>query len=157
MSYTQIIRKQIIKSDIESIWKFMSSPRNLDEITPKWMNFEITSKNTNQNMYPGMIITYNVTPFLNLKMVWITEITHIEDHILFIDEQRIGPYKMWHHEHRFEQVDDGILMTDTITYVPPFGLFGMLANHLFIKKRITKIFDYRKNILEKIKYIYTSI
>ncbi len=150
MSYTQIIRKQIIKSDIESIWKFMSSPRNLDEITPKWMNFEITSKNTNQNMYPGMIITYNVTPFLNLKMVWITEITHIEDHILFIDEQRIGPYKMWHHEHRFEQVDDGILMTDTITYVPPFGLFGMLANHLFIKKRITKIFDYRKNILEKI-------
>lgn len=150
MSYTQIIRKQIIKSDIESIWKFMSSPKNLDEITPIWMNFEITSKNTNQNMYPGMIITYNVTPFLNLKMVWITEITHIEDHILFIDEQRIGPYKMWHHEHRFEQVGDGILMTDTITYVPPFGLFGMLANHLFIKKRITKIFDYRKNILEKI-------
>ncbi len=150
MSYTQIIRKQIIKSDIESIWKFMSSPKNLDEITPIWMNFEITSKNTNQNMYPGMIITYNVTPFLNLKMVWITEITHIEDHILFIDEQKIGPYKMWHHEHRFEQVDDGILMTDTITYVPPFGLLGMLANHLFIKKRITKIFDYRKNILEKI-------
>tara|TARA_B100001142_G_C14322989_1_gene651191 strand:- start:1883 stop:2275 length:393 start_codon:yes stop_codon:yes gene_type:complete len=128
----------------------MSSPKNLDEITPIWMNFEITSKNTNQNMYPGMIITYNVTPFLNLKMVWITEITHIEDHILFIDEQKIGPYKMWHHEHRFEQVDDGILMTDTITYVPPFGLLGMLANHLFIKKRITKIFDYRKNILEKI-------
>jgi ligand-binding SRPBCC domain-containing protein len=128
----------------------MSSPRNLDEITPKWMNFEITSKNTNQNMYPGMIITYNVTPFLNLKMVWITEITHIEDHILFIDEQRIGPYKMWHHEHRFEQVDDGILMTDTITYVPPFGLFGILVNHLFIKNRITNIFDYRKNILEKI-------
>jgi len=150
MSYTQIIRKQTIKSDIDSIWKFISSPKNLELITPKWMNFKVTSKNTDQNMYPGMIITYNITPFLNLKMVWITEITHIEDHKLFIDEQRIGPYKMWHHEHRFDQIDDGIIMTDTITYVPPFGLLGMVANILFIKKRIKKIFDHRQYIIEKI-------
>jgi len=150
MSYTQIIRKQTIKSDIDSIWKFISSPKNLELITPKWMNFKVTSKNIDQNMYPGMIITYNITPFLNLKMVWITEITHIEDHKLFIDEQRIGPYKMWHHEHRFDQIDDGIIMTDTITYVPPFGLLGMVANILFIKKRIKKIFDHRQYIIEKI-------
>ena len=150
MPYTQIIRKQIIKKDINDLWDFMSSPNNLEEITPKWMQFQITSNNVQKKMYPGMIISYKVTPFLSIAIKWVTEITHVKEKEFFVDEQRIGPYKIWHHEHRFEEKEEGILMTDTITYIPPFGLLGKVANYLFIKKRINQIFDYRYEMLAKL-------
>ncbi len=150
MIYTQIIKKQLLKSDIETVWDFMSSPSNLQKITPKWMLFQITSNNESQKMYPGMIISYKVTPVLSIPMTWVTEITHVKNKLFFVDEQRIGPYKMWHHEHIFEIQNNGVLMKDIITYVPPFGLLGRIANILFIKKRINYIFDYRKKILDQI-------
>ena len=150
MSYTQIIRSQVIKKDIDEIWDFISSPKNLETITPKSMKFQIISNNTDQKMYPGMIIAYKVTPFLSIPMNWITEITHVKEKKFFVDEQRIGPYKMWHHEHKFEQIDEGVLMTDIITYIPPFGLLGRISNYIFIKKRINQIFNYRYEILNKI-------
>jgi len=150
MIYTQIIKEQLLKSDIETVWDFMSSPSNLQKITPKWMLFKITSSNENQKMYPGMIISYKVTPILSIPMTWVTEITHVKNKLFFVDEQRIGPYKMWHHEHIFEIQNNGVLMKDVITYVPPFGILGRIANLLFIRKRINYIFDYRKKILDKI-------
>ena len=150
MAYTQIIRTQIIKKDINDLWDFMSSPKNLQRITPKWMGFKITSNNSNKTMYPGMIISYKVTPFLSIPIKWVTEITHVKEKKFFIDEQRIGPYKIWHHEHMFEQKEEGILMTDTIIYIPPFGVLGRIANYLFIKRRINRIFDYRSDILEEL-------
>ena len=148
MAYTQIIRKQIIKSDINTLWNFISSPENLEKITPKWMSFEITSKNLSKKMYAGMIISYKVKPVLNIPMKWITEITHVQEKEYFVDEQRLGPYKMWHHEHKLEKTKEGILMTDIITYIPPFGVFGRIINYFFIKKRVNKIFDYRYSVLD---------
>lgn len=150
MACTQIIRKQILKKDIKEIWDFMSSPSNLENITPKSMDFQILSKNTDQKMYPGMIIKYKVTPLLYIPMTWVTEITHVKEKKYFVDEQRIGPYKMWHHEHIFEQKNEGILMTDIITYVPPFGVVGSISNFIFIKNKINKIFDYRQEVLNRI-------
>tara|TARA_B100001142_G_scaffold225013_1_gene223178 strand:+ start:46 stop:510 length:465 start_codon:yes stop_codon:yes gene_type:complete len=150
MKHTQIIRKQLIRSNINDLWLFMSSPENLQVITPTWMDFKITSNNNKQKMYPGMIITYKVTPLLGIPLNWMTEITHIKKHEIFVDEQRIGPYKIWHHQHIFEKKEDGILMTDIITYSLPFGLLGSLVNKLFVKKRVHKIFDYRNNIVEEI-------
>lgn len=150
MSYSQIIRKQLIRTDINKLWDFMSSPKNLKKITPSYMQFNITSKNSNKEMYAGMILSYKVTPLLNYPLEWVTEITHIKEKVFFVDEQRIGPYKMWHHEHIFEIKKDGILMTDIITYIPPFGLLGRVANQLFIKRRINEIFDYRENVLNQI-------
>ena len=150
MSYSQIIRKQLIRTDINKLWGFMSSPKNLKKITPSYMQFNITSKNSNKEMYAGMILSYKVTPLLNYPLEWVTEITHIKEKVFFVDEQRIGPYKMWHHEHIFEIKKDGILMTDIITYIPPFGLLGRAANQLFIKRRINEIFDYRQNVLNQI-------
>ena len=147
--HTQIIKKQLIKTDIDNLWDFMSSPKNLDTITPKEMKFNIKSNNGNKKMYEGMIITYTVTPLLNIPLNWITEITHIKNKY-FVDEQRIGPYKMWHHEHIFEQKEDGILMTDIITYVPPMGVLGKIANFLFINKKVNNIFDYRKKIIDQL-------
>ena len=148
--YTQIIKKQLIKTDIESLWDFMSSPKNLDRITPKEMKFNIKSKNKDQKMYEGMIITYTVTPLLNIPLNWVTEITHIKKNKYFVDEQRLGPYKMWHHEHIFEEKENGILMTDIITYAPPMGVLGDIANKLFINKKVHNIFNYRKKIIDQI-------
>ena len=67
----------------------------------------------------------------------------------FIDEQRLGPYKMWHHQHFFEEKDGGILMTDIITYIPPFGILGDIANTLLIKKQLKGIFDYRFKVMDE--------
>ena len=150
MAHTQIIREQLIKTNIDDLWNFMSSPKNLQKITPKYMGFIITSNNKNEIMYPGMIISYKVTPFLKIPLNWITEITHVKEKKFFVDEQRLGPYKMWHHEHIFEIKDNGVLMKDIITYIPPLGILGKLSNYLFINKRVNEIFDYRNSVLDQI-------
>ena len=146
----QIIREQIVKTNIDDLWRFISSPKNLGKITPNYMQFNIVSKNKDEVMYPGMIIEYRVTPLLNIPLKWITEITHVKEKEFFVDEQRVGPYKMWHHEHIFEIKENGILMRDIITYIPPFGLLGKLANYLFIKNKVNQIFDYRNKIINEI-------
>ncbi|MAW21324.1 MAG: hypothetical protein CMD16_02870 [Flavobacteriales bacterium] len=150
MAYTQIIREQLVKTNIDDLWSFMSSPKNLQKITPQNMGFIITSKNKDEVMYPGMIISYKVTPILNIPLTWITEITHVKEKNFFVDEQRVGPYKMWHHEHIFKVQDNGVLMKDIITYIPPFGILGKLANYLFINKRVNEIFDFRNKVLDQI-------
>ena len=150
MAAFQFKREQIINSDIDTIWDFVSSPKNLKEITPSYMLFQITSDNLDQKMYPGMIILYKVSPVLKIPLSWATEITHVKEKKFFVDEQRLGPYKIWHHEHHFEEIEDGVLMKDIVTYVPPFGLIGSLANSLFIRKKVNHIFDYREKVLERI-------
>ena len=150
MSYTQIIREQLVKTNINELWRFMSSPKNLQKITPQYMGFNITSKNDDEIIYPGMIISYKVTPIMNIPLTWVTEITHVKEKEIFVDEQRIGPYKIWHHEHIFKIQDNGVLMKDIITYIPPLGILGKLANHLLINKRVNHIFDYRNKMIEKI-------
>ena len=150
MIHTQIKRAQIIKTDIDTLWEFMSSPNNLKKITPKRMSFNITSKNHNEAIYPGMIITYKVTPILWIRMNWMTEITHVKKNKYFVDEQRIGPYKLWHHEHRFKAVKEGVLVEDIITYVPPLGLLGEIINKIFILNKVNRIFDYRRDMLIKL-------
>ena len=150
MACSQIIRTQHLKTDIQTLWDFVSSPVNLNEITPKDMQFQFISNNKDQKMYPGMIILYKVSPVLKIPLSWATEITHVKEKKFFVDEQRLGPYKIWHHEHHFEEIEDGVLMKDIVTYVPPFGLIGSLANSLFISKKVNHIFDYREKVLERI-------
>ena len=150
MSCSQIIREQHLKTDIQTIWDFVSSPSNLNEITPKDMQFQFISNNKDQKMYPGMIILYKVSPLFKIPLSWATEITHVNEKKFFVDEQRLGPYKIWHHEHHFEKTDDGVLMKDIVTYVPPFGIVGSIANSLFIRRKVNQIFDYREKVLERI-------
>ncbi len=150
MSCSQIIREQYLKTDIQTIWDFVSSPSNLNEITPKDMQFQFISNNKDQKMYPGMIILYKVSPLFKIPLSWATEITHVNEKKFFVDEQRLGPYKIWHHEHHFEKTDDGVLMKDIVTYVPPFGIVGSIANSLFIRRKVNQIFDYREKVLERI-------
>ena len=101
-------------------------------------------------MYEGMIITYKVTPLLNIPLSWMTEITHVKEKKFFVDEQRLGPYKMWHHQHIFEKCEQGVIMKDIITYIPPFNFIGRIANTIFIEKKVNDIFDYRKKVLDEL-------
>jgi ligand-binding SRPBCC domain-containing protein len=149
MAFYQLVKTQKLPVSIGEIWDFISSPANLKEITPEYMGFVVTSNTGLGKMYPGMIITYKVSPMFNIKMNWMTEITHVKDLEYFVDEQRIGPYAMWHHQHKIEPIEGGVLMTDIITYQPPMGFLGAIANLLFIKRQLQEIFDYRKIALEK--------
>jgi len=142
--------KQVLKSDLNTVWDFMSSPANLAKITPSYMGFHILGDAAPEKMYAGQIIEYYVTPVAGIKMHWVTEITHVQDKAYFVDEQRFGPYSFWHHKHFLKEVPGGIEMTDILHYKVPFGFLGKIVNALFIKKKINEIFEYRYNKLEKL-------
>lgn len=149
MAFYQLKKEQFIKASLDEVWGFISAPKNLKEITPPHMGFDITSDNHNEPMYQGMIISYIVKPMFNIPTTWVTEITNVVDKKYFVDEQRIGPYTMWHHQHILEEVDGGILMKDIVTYQPPMGFLGVIANKLFIKNQLEQIFKYRFIAAEK--------
>lgn len=149
MAFYQFTKTQKLPVSCNEIWDFISSPENLKKITPAHMGFSVTSNSGEKKMYPGMIISYKVSPLLNIQLNWVTEITHVKELEYFVDEQRIGPYSMWHHQHKIEPIDGGVLMTDIVTYQPPLGILGAIANSLLIKKQLQEIFDYRTIALEK--------
>lgn len=135
---------QQIPISIDEAWDFFSNPKNLAQITPANMGFNIISKHHGEKMYPGQVIEYTVKPVLNIPLYWMTEITHVEDKKYFVDEQRHGPYSMWHHQHHFEAVEGGVKMTDIVHYKMPFWFLGDIANSLFVKKQLKEIFVYRR-------------
>jgi ligand-binding SRPBCC domain-containing protein len=138
---------QRLPVSLDAAWDFFSSPVNLKEITPDDLGFNIISKHHGEKMYAGQIIEYTVKPVLGIPLYWMTEITHVEDKKYFVDEQRYGPYSMWHHQHHFKVVEAGVEMTDIIHYKLPFWFLGDVANALFIKKQLKKIFDYRYKVV----------
>lgn len=132
---------------IDKAWSFFSNPGNLAKITPPDMKFTITN-NIEDNIYSGMIITYKVSPLFDFSVNWVTEIICAEKPNYFIDEQRFGPYKFWHHRHLFREIQDGTLMMDEVLYALPFGVIGQTLNYLLVKNKLKKIFKYRKEILK---------
>ncbi len=149
MAVYLIQQSQIIPATMDEVWQFISSPANLKHITPEYMGFDIVTPNLPEKMYPGMIITYKVSPLLGIKTTWVTEITHVLEGKYFVDEQRVGPYKMWHHQHHIKPVDKGVLMTDIVHYQPPLGFLGAMANRIIIRKKLNEIFSYRTERLEE--------
>lgn len=148
MALFQLKTTQVIPANIDVVWNFISSPRNLKEITPDYMGFDITSHPTDK-MYPGQIIKYEVSPLLGIKMNWVTEITHVRNKRFFVDEQRMGPYKIWHHQHHLEETEEGVKMTDIVSYAPPFGILGKWLNRFVIRKKLNEIFEYRHKKIEE--------
>jgi len=140
--------KVILKASIEEVWDFFSSPANLKKITPPAMGFNIITGGDGK-MYPGQIISYKVKPVARIPLTWVTEITHVEQLKFFVDEQRFGPYSMWHHEHHFREVEQGVEMTDIVTYVLPFGFLGRIAHALFVKNKVQQIFEYRSKVMNQ--------
>lgn len=149
MKLYQLKKSQKLFIPIETAWKFFSNPANLSKITPPWLNFEVKTE-LPEKMYAGIIITYLVRPLLNIPQTWVTEITHVNEPNYFVDEQRYGPYKLWHHQHIFKKTEDGgVIMEDIVSYVVPFGILGRIMNILVISKKINEIFNYRKIVLEE--------
>ena len=138
----QFKTKQIIPTDINTCWDFFSSPSNLKLITPPYMGFYVKTS-VPDSMYEGLIIAYTVKPLLGIPVEWVTEITHINKGSFFVDEQRIGPYKLWHHEHHFKEVAEGIEMIDIVSYELPFGKLGKLIEPFLVAPKLKEIFDYR--------------
>jgi len=150
MNFYSIKGTQHLPISLEQAWDFFSSPNNLSKITPPEMDFVITSdKKDGEKMYAGQIITYVLKPMLGIPVKWMTEITHVKEGEYFIDEQRFGPYRLWHHKHSFKKTPTGVEMNDEVNYVLPFGILGSIAHALFIRNRVEHIFDYRTKVLEK--------
>ena len=149
MKIYQINTKQNLPISVKEAWEFLSSPNNLAEITPKYMNFKILS-GANKSIFAGQIIQYKVTPVLGITLKWVTEITHVKQNEYFVDEQRFGPYSFWHHKHFIKEIDGGIEMEDIVDYKIPFGFLGQIAHSLFIEKKLRQIFNYREKKLVKL-------
>ena len=143
-------RVQRLPIAIEQAWSFFSHPQNLFELTPPALNLKFTDELFGEAMYPGQVITYNVKPLLGIPLFWMTEITHIDKPHFFVDEQRRGPYSLWHHEHHFKQIAGGAEMTDLVHYALPLGVLGRFAHALLVKKQLQQIFDYRYQKIEQL-------
>ena len=142
----QIKTKQQLPIPVEKAWNFFSNPNNLKEITPKEMNFRIMS-GADRSIFSGQIIQYKVSPVFGISTKWVTEITHVKEKEYFVDEQRFGPYSLWHHKHFIKKIDGGIEMEDIVDYKIPFGFIGQIAHFLFVKNKLKQIFKYRENKL----------
>ncbi|WP_298419824.1 SRPBCC family protein [uncultured Kordia sp.] len=134
---------------LEKAWDFLSNPKNLKTITPDYMSFDILTENIGP-MYPGQIIQYIVTPILNIKTHWVTEITHVKHQHYFVDEQRFGPYTMWHHKHFIREIPGGVEMEDIIDYKIPLGFLGRLVHPIIVKPKLKEIFEYRTRKLTEL-------
>jgi ligand-binding SRPBCC domain-containing protein len=145
-----LIREQIIPAAIEQVWDYFSDPRNLDEMTPPDMRFQILTAPL-PRMYAGQVVEYRVELIRGLPSLWLTEIAHVREPRYFVDEQRLGPYRFWYHEHKFEPVTGGTRMSDQVTYSIGFGPLGDLLNAVWIGRRLRQIFDFRA---EKIRQLF---
>jgi ligand-binding SRPBCC domain-containing protein len=135
---------------LEQAWAFFSNPNNLLTITPPFLNLKITNQVYGHEIYSGQIITYRVKPLLGIPLFWLTEIRHVEHLKMFVDEQRKGPYKLWHHQHHFKAIDGGVEMTDIVHYVIPFGPLGSIAHTITINSQLNRIFNYRHHKVEEL-------
>lgn len=145
---TKVLKRvQFLPTPVETAWDFFSTPLNLSKIKPSDMRFKILSELPDR-IYPGLFIHYKVAPIWNIPILWTTEITQVAKERYFIDEQRKGPFRMWHHEHHFEAVDGGVLMTDVLHYNVGKWLLGVFASALFVDAKVKWIFDYRSKKLD---------
>lgn len=142
--------EQFLSTDIQTAWDFFSSANNLARITPPELDFKILTHLDEKDIYEGMLIEYMVKPLFGILLHWQTEIRKIKKPEMFIDKQLKGPYKIWEHTHEFIQKEKGVLMKDSVKYQLPFGIVGIVAHSLMVRKKIERIFNYRKEILNKI-------
>lgn len=146
---------QRLPISIEKAWEFFSDPKNLKTITPDYMGF-ITLSGDDRSMFPGQIIQYIVTPVMGIPMKWVTEITHVQGQKYFVDEQRFGPYSLWHHKHFFKEIPGGVEMEDIVDYKIPMGIIGQMVHPILVQPKLKEIFDYRTQKLTELFGTYTE-
>jgi len=141
-------RTQKVAAPLEEIWDFFSNPGNLALITPPWLGFRVISGG-DRKIYKGMLIKYKVSPLLGIPVTWVTEITEVDDLSRFVDVQRTGPYSLWRHEHIFKEGDGAVEVTDIVSYALPLGPLGRIIHALDTKKRLDRIFEFRRGYVER--------
>lgn len=146
MTLFKLHTKQKLPITVDEAWRFLSDPKNLKSITPKYMSFDILS-GADRPMYSGQIIEYIVTPIFGIKTKWVTEITHVMDRSYFVDEQRFGPYALWHHKHFIKPIENGVELEDIIHYKLPYGIIGKILHPILVKPKLAEIFSYRRDKL----------
>ncbi len=140
--------RQFLPISLAAAWSFFANPGNLSLLTPPSLGLTPVSE-TPDEMYPGMIIRYRIRPFPGIPLDWVTEITHVVRPRLFVDEQRFGPYRFWHHLHRFRETPGGVEVEDLVHYALPFGFLGRALNALVTARQLMGIFEYRRSALER--------
>jgi ligand-binding SRPBCC domain-containing protein len=156
MAVYSIKEVQRMPVSLDEAWSFFSHPRNLAVMTPEYLNLKFTNELFGDEMYPGQVMTYKVKPVLGIPMFWMTEITHVMDRKFFVDEQRFGPYALWHHQHHFREIHGGVEMTDLVHYKVPGWVLGDLANTLFIRKKLEEIFSFRRKKVEELFGVFQA-
>ncbi len=149
MKMYRLERRQSLPISIEAAWDFFSQPLNLPLITPPWLDFSVISE-VPDRIYAGMIISFRLRPLLGLPVTWVSEITHVREPRFFVDEQKVGPYRFWHHEHFFTQTKDSVQVHDIVHYDPGYGVLGRFLNKNMLGERLAGIFEYRKNTLTRL-------
>lgn len=140
---------QKLPVSLDVAWDFISDPQNLKRITPPYMGFDIIGGG-DRKMFAGQIIQYKVSPLVGVKTSWITEITHVKAPEYFVDEQRFGPYSLWHHKHFLKEIDGGVVMEDIVDYKLPFGFLGQLFHPVMVRPKLKEIFEFRRKKLIEI-------
>lgn len=149
MKIYHLKRTQFLPISLTDAWDFFSTPGNLAKITPEHMGFKILYISGGDKAYAGQIIRYHVSVIPGIKVHWVTEITQVNEPNYFIDEQRFGPYSLWHHQHHFKAVPGGVEMTDEVNYAIPLGPLGRLAHFIFVGREVNRIFEHRFNVLKE--------
>lgn len=144
-----LTRKQFLPITLKTAWEFFSSPKNLSRITPEKMHFKILSMTGGDAMHAGQLITYKVNVLPLLRVKWVTEITNVQEPFQFTDEQKSGPYKLWRHTHTFKEVPGGVEMGDTVEYILPMGILGLMIHKLLVEGEVNRIFEHRFKVLER--------
>ena len=145
----QLKYSQTIPGNLNQVWEFFSNPTNLSRITPAWLNFTVVDKDL-PKIYAGMFIKYYVSPILGIKQLWVTEITAVRELEYFVDEQRIGPYKIWHHQHFFKEHKDGVEIIDIVDYQIGYGPLDWIIDRLIIRNKIRQIFSFRQKVISEL-------
>ncbi len=148
MKIYELKQTQFLPVNIAAAWEFFANPKNLDLMTPPWLKFEITSS-VDEKMFSGQIITYKITTLFGIPQTWVTEIKEVKEPNYFIDEQRFGPYKFWHHKHILKETEGGAELIDLVHYALPFGWIGRMVHQFVVKNKLKKIFEFRYAFLEK--------
>ncbi|MCS7182156.1 MAG: SRPBCC family protein [Thermoanaerobaculum sp.] len=145
----QLLFQQLIPAPLEVVWQFFATPRNLNLLTPPFLHFSIV-QGAEEPMYPGQLIRYRLRLAPGIWASWVTEIAHLEEGRYFVDEQRLGPYRFWYHEHRFQPVAEGVAMTDRVSYALPWGWLGEVAHALWVRRQLVAIFHYRAQQIQRL-------
>ncbi len=141
-------REQFIPLPLDRTFDFFSRAENLEAITPPWLKFRLITK-TPIEMKRGAIIEYNLR-INGFPVYWRTLIAEYDPPHRFVDVQQKGPYRLWRHEHTFQEVEGGTLMRDRVEYQIGYGLLGEIARRMFVARQLRQIWDYREKRLAEI-------